>query len=37
MAEYPEIQGLFDENTASTLRRLTRSPLFHKIVINDTV
>lgn len=37
MAEYQEIRGMFDENIASTLRRLVRSPLFHKIVINDPV
>lgn len=37
MSEYQEIHGLFDDNIASTLRRLSRSPLFHKIFINDTV
>lgn len=37
MAEYQEIRGMFDENTASTLRRLTKSAIFQKCIINDAV
>lgn len=37
MAEYHEIRSQFDENFGSMLRRMFKSQLFHKIVINDTV
>lgn len=36
MAEYQEIRGMFDESTASTLRRLAKGPIFQKCIINDS-
>lgn len=37
MAEYQDVKRQFDDESQSYLKRLFKSPFFHKIVTTDTV
>lgn len=37
MAEYQDVKGQFDEEHQYFLKRLFKSPFFHKFVLTDTV
>lgn len=37
MAEYHDVKGQFEEEHQNYVKRLFKSPFFHKFVITDTV
>lgn len=37
MAEYHDVKSQFDEENQRYLKRLFKSPFFHKFVLTDTV